>query len=399
MGDIQMLPDFLQMAEAIKDEIICLRRDIHQYPELGRKEFETSKKVEAYLRKLGITTLRTAETGVIGLLEGAISDRTVGLRADMDALALEEYSDTPYASKRPGIMHACGHDCHTAALLGTAKLLSSLRGQMPGNVKLFFQPDEEGDGGAQRMIDDGGMENPKVTAMFGAHVSVDLPAGKIGLRLGTMYAASNPFDITVKGCSCHGAHPHEGIDAVTIGAQIVTALQQYVSRQIDPLKPAVVSIGTFNSKGGQRNVISDEVKMSGIIRTLEPEMSHRAAETVSKIAEGVAKAMGAEAEIVIGEGNSAVVNDPAMTKLAGEAIRALLGEDSVVTMPNPSMGTEDFGIFLKHVPGTFYLAGIYNENKGTMFPVHNNRFCVDENALPILSAVHAGVAWHYLSCA
>lgn len=391
-----MPPDFLREAGAIKDEIICLRRDIHQYPELGREEFETAKKVEAYLRELGITTRRAADTGVIGLLEGGAAGGTVGLRADMDALAMQEYSDVPYASKRPGVMHACGHDCHTAALLGTAKILSRLKDRLPGNVKFFFQPDEEGDGGAQRMIDDGGMENPKVSAMFGAHVSVGLPTGKIGLRYGKAHAASDEFDITVKGRSSHAARPHEGTDTIAIGAQVVTALQQYVSRQVDPLEPAVVTIGTFNSKGSQRNVISDEVKMTGTIRTLGPEMRRRTAEAVRGIAEGVAKAMGAEAEVVINESYPGVVNDPAMTEFAGNAVKALLGEDAVVTIPNPSMGTEDFGVFLEHVPGTFYLAGVCNLEKGTAFPEHNNRFRVDEDALPILSAVHAAVAWDYL---
>ena len=202
--------DFLREAEAIKDEIIRLRRDIHQFPELGGEEFETAKKIETYLREQGIITRRAADTGVIGLLEGGISVKTVGFRADMDALAMQEYSDVSYASKRTGIMHACGHDCHTAALLGTAKILSRLKDRLPGNVKFIFQPDEEGDGGAQRMIDDGGMENPKVSAMFGAHVSVNLPAGKIGLRPGKANAASDEFDITVKGGSSHGARPHEG---------------------------------------------------------------------------------------------------------------------------------------------------------------------------------------------
>jgi amidohydrolase len=392
-----VLPDFLKEAEAIKDEIIRLRRDIHEHPELGREEFETAKKVESYLRGLGIPTRRAADTGVIGLLEGRAGGSTVGLRADMDALALEERSDVPYASKRPGVMHACGHDCHTAALLGTAKILSRFKGQLPGNVKFFFQPDEEGDGGAQRMIDEGGMENPKVTAMFGAHVDIGLPTGHIGLRPGKAHAASDEFDITIKGRGSHGARPQEGIDAIAIGAQVVTALQQYVSRQTGPLDPAVVTIGTFNSRGGQRNVISDEVKMTGTIRTLAPETRRAAREAVRRIAGGVANAMGAEAEIVMTESYPGVVNDPAMTALAGEAAKALLGDDAVVTIDEPSMGTEDFGIFLERVPGTFYLAGVYNEGKGTAFPAHNSRFCVDEDALPILSALHASVAWKYLS--
>jgi amidohydrolase len=391
------MPDFLREANAIKEELIAMRRAIHRYPEIGKEEAETAKRVDAYLRALGIGTRRVADTCVIGLLEGGRPGTTVGLRADMDALAIEEYNDLPYASQRPGIMHACGHDCHTAALLGAAKLLAGMREQLTGNVKFFFQQDEEGDGGAQLMIDAGGLENPKVTAMFGAHVNPEIPAGSVGIMPGKAYAASNPFDVTIKGRSSHGAKPHEGVDAIAIAAQIVVTLQQYVSRLVNPVDSVVISIGMFNSKGGQRNVISDEVTMRGIIRTLGPEMRQKTKEAVRRIIAGIAEALGAKAEVTIYDSYPGVVNDPAMTELAGQAIAVLLGEEKLVKLHSPSLGTEDFGIFLEHVPGSFYQVGVYNPEKNAAAPLHSNYFCVDEDALPVMSAVHAQVAYDYLS--
>ncbi len=388
-------PDFMKEASLIKDEIIDLRRRIHQHPEIGRTEVETQKLVEGYLQKLGIKTKRIAGTGVLGLLEGGLPGSTVGLRADMDALRIQEKTGVSYASKYPGIMHACGHDAHTATLLGAAKILAAFRKELPGNVKFFFQPDEEGDGGAAPMVADGGLENPKVDAMFGAHVTPDIPVGYIGTRSGKSYAASNPFDITIRGFGSHGARPHKGIDAIAIACQVVGALQLYISRETDPLDSAVITVGTFHG-GFQRNVICDEVTITGIIRTLGPEKRKNTVEAVRRITEGIVQAFGAKADIVIHESYPGVVNDPAMTKLASDSIAELLGADKLVAVENPSMGTEDFGIFLEHVPGCFYQAGVANPAKTPTVSLHNSQFNIDEDALPILSAVHAKVAYDYL---
>ncbi len=395
--------DFMEAALSIKDEIIDLRRRIHQYPEIGKTEVETQKLVEEYLQNLGIKTQRIAGTGVLGLLEGggagvdvnpgAIS--TVGLRADMDALKIEEQTGVSYASRRPGLMHACGHDCHTAALLGTAKILAACRQDLPGNVKFFFQPDEEGDGGAEQMIAEGALENPQVTAMFGAHVSPGIPVGYMGARPGKSYAASNPFDITVKGFGSHGASPHLGIDAIAVAAQVVGALQLYVSRETNPLDSAVITVGTFHG-GTQRNAIAEEVKMSGIIRTLGPEMRQKTVAAFRRIVEGIVQAHGATAEIEIRTSYPGVVNDEAMTRLACSSIAELLGEDKLFPVAHPTMGTEDFGIFLEHVPGCFYQAGVANPAKTPTVPLHNGQFNIDEDALPVMSAVHAKVAYDYL---
>lgn len=389
-------PDFMKEALLIKDEIIDLRRKIHRHPEIGKTEVETQKLVEGYLQRLGIKTKRTAGTGVLGLLEGGSPGSTVGLRADMDALRIQEKTGVPYASEYPGIMHACGHDAHTAALLGTAKILAGCRKELPGNVKFFFQPDEEGDGGAAAMIAEGGLENPKVDAMFGAHVTPEIPVGHMGIRPGKSYAASNPFDIIIRGFGSHGARPHKGIDAIVIACQVVDALQLYISRETDPLDSAVITVGTFHG-GAQRNAICDEVTITGIIRTLGPEKRKKTVEAVRRITEGIVQAFGAKADIIIQESYPGVVNDPAMTKFAGDSIARLLGADKLIAVENPSMGTEDFGIFLEHVPGCFYQAGVANPAKTPTVSLHNSQFNIDEDALPLLSAVHAKVVYDYLT--
>jgi amidohydrolase len=385
----------MKEALLIKDEIIDLRRRIHRRPELGKTETETQKLVEAYLQGLSVKAKRIAGTGVLGLIEGANPGPTVGLRADMDALRIQEQTGAPYASECPGIMHACGHDCHTAALLGAAKLLAACREELPGKVKLFFQPDEEGEGGAAPMIAEGGLENPKVDAIFGAHVNSEMPVGFMGVRPGKTSAASNPFDITIRGFGSHGARPNKGIDAIAIAGQVVGALQLYISRETDPLDSAVITVGTFHG-GAQRNVICDEVKLGGIIRTLEPEMRQKTTAALRRITEGIVQAFGATADIVIRESYPGVINDPAMTQFVRRSMGELLGEDKVLTV-EPSLGTEDFGIFLQHVPGCFYQVGVANPAKTPTVSLHNSRFNVDEDALPILSALHAKVAWDYLT--
>ncbi len=387
--------DFMKDALAIKDEIIDLRRRIHRHPEIGRTEVVTQKLVEEYLQSLGIQTRKIADTGVLGLLEGGRPGTTVGFRADIDALRIEEKTGLPFASECPGLMHACGHDCHTATLLGAAKILAAHRQELPGNVKFFFQPDEENDGGAQRMIDEGAMENPKVTAMFGAHVNPEIPAGYIGTRPGKHYAAANPFNITIQGIGSHGARPHKGVDAIVVACEVVNALQIYVSRETNPLDSVVITVGTFHG-GAQSNALCDEVKLAGTIRTLGPEMRQKTVAAVRRITEGVVQAFGAKAEIDIRESYPGIVNDPAMTEFARQSIGQLLGQDKLFAIEQPVMGSEDFGLFLDHAPGTFYQAGVANPEKFTVVPLHNSRFNVDEDVLPILSAVHAKVAYDYL---
>lgn len=390
-------PDFLLEADSIKEEIIKLRHEIHEYPEMGTEEERTAEKVEKYLNGLGIGTRRSYNTGVIGLLRGGGNGPTVAFRADMDALKIEEKTGLPYASRRPGIMHACGHDAHVAALLGAARLLAAHREELKGNVKFLFQPDEEGNGGAKRMISDGAMENPKVKAVFGAHVDPSLPAGYVGFLPGKAYAASNMFRINIRGKSAHAAKPHLGVDAIAASAQVISALQQYASRKADPLDSVIISICTIQSDNSQINIISDEVRMSGVIRTLGREMRQKTVDAVRKIVSGTAEALDASADIEIVEGHSGITNDAEMTAFAEKTASELLGAGCVVRLEKPTMGTEDFGLFLDEAPGTFYSFGVRNPQKGITAPGHNNMFNVDDDALPILSALHSAIAYNYLS--
>ena len=277
-----------QLREAT-EKAIALRRAIHRHPEMGNAEFETSALVERTLAGLGWEVTRPVGTAVLATLHGARPGKTIAFRADMDALRIREATGLPFQSEIDGVMHACGHDLHTAGLLGAAMLLTAHRDRLCGSVRVLFQPDEEGDGGALRMMDAGCLDG--VDAVFGAHVEPNLPAGTVGLKYGKMYAASDTFRVVVHGEGCHGASPHDGIDAIAIGAQIVTALQQVVSRRVSPTDAAVVTVGKFHG-GTQMNAICDEAVLEGILRTLGPESRQKVKRLFTGTVEGIACAMG-----------------------------------------------------------------------------------------------------------
>jgi amidohydrolase len=392
------LPPILAAALEIKDEIVSLRRTIHQHPELGKKEFLTSKLVEDYLQALGLETRRAAGTGVIGLLRGGQPGKTVAFRADMDALPIQEMNPVSYQSKVPGIMHACGHDAHTAALLGAAKLLTARREALIGNVKFFFQPNEELEGGAAEMIMAGCMEDPKVDAVFGCHVAPWIPAGKIAVSYGICYAASNPFVIEIRGKASHGAEPHLGIDAIVIGSHIVTALQTLISRTLDPVDPAVITVGSFHG-GNCGNVIADAVRLEGMIRTLDPNTRELLKEKLRQTAEGIGCAMGAKVKVQIEEGFPAMITDTAMTDFLKAAASSILGQENVTVSQHPTMGTEDFSYFLQKAPGTFFQLGVGDPFPAKERPLHNGYFDIDEQALPLAAAIHTQAALNFLSSA
>ncbi|MGB9809679.1 MAG: M20 metallopeptidase family protein, partial [Caldanaerobacter sp.] len=282
--------EILEEIEKIEKEAIDLRRKIHMHPELGFEEIKTSEMVYNYLKELGIEVKRIAKTGVVGLLRGD-GKKTIAIRADMDALPIQEENEVEYASKIPGKMHACGHDVHTAILMATAKVLS--RVNLKGNVKFIFQPAEETTGGALPMIEEGVLEDPKVDAIIGLHVDPDIEVGQIGITYGKAYAASDMFDIVVKGKSSHGAQPHKGVDALVISANIINAIQTIVSRNTNPLTPLVITVGTING-GYARNIIADRVNMSGIIRILEENMREEVVKSVEKICRDIANSYGGE---------------------------------------------------------------------------------------------------------
>ena len=380
------MPDTLSQAEIIAPELTALRREFHMDPELGNREFHTAARVEAALNGWGIATRRLLDTAVVGRLEGGLPGPTVALRADMDALPLTEATGVAFASRNPGVMHACGHDVHIAAALGAARLLADRRRTLPGSVVFLFQPDEEGRGGARRMIDAGALEG--VDAVFGAHVSPDLPLGNVGVRYGKFYAASDTFRIAVNGVSAHGAEREKGVDALGAAAALVGRLIDLPKSL--PGERAVLSVGAFHA-GTAENALADRAEFAGIIRTLGPvartEMKRRFRQTVDE----VTAAWGATAEVTLRESYPGVVNDDAMTALAEGAARDLLGEARVHVIEQPTMTTEDFGYFLMERPGSFYHIGA-----GCALPLHNTSFLPDDRAVAIAAAVHAAVIESFL---
>lgn len=384
-----------QEAEALAERMRDLYRIIHQNPELGRHELETSVLVERRLHALGIQTARVDETGIVGLLTGGRPGKTVAIRSELDALPIQEETGLPWASQTEGVMHACGHDFHIAALLGAAQLLAGHREELPGAVKFFFQPDEEGDGGAEAMIAAGCMEHPQVDAVFALHCDSQLPVGTVSVMEGRICAASNPFHITLRGRGAHGARPQEGNDVIVAGAQIINAIQTIVSRQTSPTEPVVISVGTFHS-GVAGNVLATEAKLSGIIRTLGGRMREEIKERFRAVVTSVAMAMGVEAEIEIEESYPGIINQGAMTRLVRRSAAKVLGEDHVLLGRRPSMGTDDFGYFSHCVPGCYYQLGTADPDWPTRWPDHSPLFRVSERALPIAAALHAQIALDFL---
>jgi amidohydrolase len=375
--------------------LIEVRRDFHQYPEIGFEEFRTQEQIMRYLNEMGIPYTKSAGTGIVGLIKGGRPGATVALRADIDALPITEAEDREYRSKIPGKMHACGHDAHTTCLLGAARILNGCKEELAGCVKLFFQPAEETDGGALPMIKEGVLENPKVEAVFGLHVSSDIPVGQIGVRYGQMNASSDELIITVRGENGHGAYPHSGRDAIVIAAHVITALQTIVSRNVDPRQAAVITLGVIQG-GTASNILAQEVKLTGTIRTLDPAVRALVKERVRQVADMSARSLGGEAEVTINEGYTSLINNDKLVDLVKRNGEELLGSENVRINAMPNMGVEDFAFFAEHVPGAFYHLGVRNEETGCVFPVHHPRFDLDERSLAVGAALQAYNAMVYL---
>lgn len=384
--------EILKEARLIQDEIIEIRRRIHKEPELGFEETKTSELIKKYLENLEIETNTMAKTGVVGTLRGN-GEKTIAIRADMDALPIQEENDVSYSSLVPGKMHACGHDVHIAIALGAAKLLSQKRDKLMGNVKFIFQPAEETTGGAKPMLDEGVFENPNVDAIIGLHVDPDLQVGQIGYTYGKAYAASDMFDISVIGKSSHGAEPHKSVDPIVISANIINMLQTVVSRESDPLEPLVITIGSI--KGGYaRNIIAGKVHMSGIIRMLNEENRDNIVKKVEKIARETAELMGGKAEFIRTEGYPCLINDNKMINLLKSSALSIVGEENIKTVL-PTLGVEDFAYYLKKVPGCFYKLGCGNKEMGIEKPIHSNMFNVDENCIAYGIAIHVNTVMNF----
>ena len=386
-------------ANHIKDELIEIRRTLHQYPELGFEETNTSKFIKDFLRKEGIHFKEFAGTGVCGIIEGTkegVNNKVIGLRADIDGLPMQDKKVCSYASKVSGKMHACGHDGHTTILLGAAKLLNKNKDKFNGTVKLIFEPAEETTGGARVMIEEGVLTNPTVDVMCGLHVEETLDAGMIMVRRGTVNAASNPFNITIKGSGGHGAYPDTAIDPIVMASHVVTSLQSIVSREIKPVNPAVVTIGSIHG-GTAQNIIPNEVKLGGIIRTMTNEDREFAKARLKEIVNGICTTFRGSAEIEIEESYPCLYNDDNMVKILEDSAINIIGSENVKVQKNPKLGVESFAYFANKVPSVFYFLGIRNEEKGIVHPAHNSLFDIDEDALPIGVAIQCEVAMNYLT--
>lgn len=389
--------DLLDAARAIQPTIVEDRRRIHAHPELAYKEEQTSGLVRARLEELGIPFRSgVADTGLIATISGDLGDGPcVLLRADMDALPIEERSGVGFASQVPGVMHACGHDAHTAMLLGAARLLLDRRSGFAGTVKLMFQPAEEGAGGAQRMIGAGVLTDPAVDAAFALHVRPNLAAGKVACFAGPQLAGADGFRITIQGRGGHAAEPHKAVDPVVIGSQVVLALQTLVAREVDPAATAVLTLGMFNA-GQSFNVIADKAMIMGTIRALDGELFLHLEQRMREVATGVASALHATAQVDVLGGVPPLVNDAAMANRMSESARSVLGADAVVVM-QPEMWSEDFAWVLERVPGAMLWLGVKSAAWPEPKAIHTAEFDLDESALPIGSSAMAGVALDFLT--
>jgi len=388
-----MLKESIQaLAQTIFFEIVDTRRHLHANPELSFQEYNTSVFVKEKLDALGIAWEEMANTGIVALIKGEqVGDGVIALRADMDALPIKEVEGRPYGSKNIGVMHACGHDVHTSSLLGTAKILASLKNQFAGTVKLIFQPGEEKlPGGASIMIKEGALENPKPQAIIGQHVMPLIDAGKVGFRAGKYMASTDELYVTVKGKGGHGAQPQQNIDPIVITAHIITALQQIVSRVADPKMPTVLSFGKINAEGAT-NVIPNEVKLEGTFRTFDEEWRKEAHKKMKKMAEGIAESMGGSCDFEVRHGYPYLVNNEALTKEARGYAVEYLGQENVLDL-DLWMAGEDFAFYSQVTDACFYRLGTRNEEKGITASVHTPDFDVDEKALSISTGLMAYIA-------
>lgn len=381
------MTDLLTRADNIAPELSALRRALHREPELGNAELKTAARIEAYLHALDIPTARPFGTAVVGTLRGALPGKTAALRADMDALPLTEATGADFASENPGVMHACGHDIHMTAALGAAKLLAGSRDALRGTVVFLFQPDEEGNGGAKRMIEAGCIDG--VDAVFGAHVSPALPMGDIGVRYGKFYAASNTFRLTLHGRSCHGAERENGADALEAACVLVPRLNALP--KAFPDERSVVSVGTL-SAGTADNIVADRAELAGIVRTLGQDTRAAMLALLTDTVEKTAAACGVTADLRLRESYPGIVNHDDMTALVQNTASALLGAERVHIIGEPTMTTEDFGYFLLERPGAFYHIGA-----GCPLPLHSAGFLPDERAAVTAAAVHVAVIEAFLN--
>lgn len=386
---------FVQQADALADEIVALRRDFHRHPELGFQEHRTAGVVASEMENLDLE-IQTgiAETGVVALMVGEKPGPTILLRFDMDALPVQEETGAPYASIHDGVMHACGHDGHTAIGIAVAKLLHEHQANLPGKVKFVFQPAEEGLGGAERMVAEGVLENPRPDYSLSMHLWNDKPRGWIGITPGPAMAGAEKFKVVIRGEGGHGAAPHQAVDPVLAAAQITTALQSIVSRNVDPLKSAVVSVTQFQA-GEAFNIIPPHATLRGTIRTFTPEVRDLVLQRVEEVSRGVATAMGADANVEFTRLTPPVVNDGDVAAKLHSLTESMFPE-ATISSSEITMGSEDMAFFMEGIPSSYLFVGSSDTSRSLDSPHHNPRFDFDEAALPMASSLMAASVWSML---
>ena len=389
-----MLNRIKELSISISSRLVEIRRHIHAHPELSGEEYQTAAFIAGVLSANGLHVEEgIGRTGVIGELKGTqSSDNILAIRTDMDALPIQERTSLEYASRIPGVMHACGHDIHTTVGLGTAMILSQIASELGGKVRFIFQPAEEIAQGANWMVKDGVMNN--VAAILGLHVFPSIPAGSVGIRYGALTAAADDLEIIIIGESGHGARPHEAIDAIWIASQVITSLQQAISRTQNPLRPVVLSIGKING-GRAPNVIADRVQLLGTVRSLHPETRNNLPDWIEKIVSNVCNSYNAKYQVNYRQGVPSVQNDNALTQLLQSAAEEAWTNDRVQILPEPSLGAEDFSIYLEHAPGAMFRLGVGYEERIINHPLHHPQFEVDESAIMTGVVTLAYAAYKY----
>lgn len=381
----------------LEDELIALRRDFHRYPELGFKEFRTSKKIVKYLVDLGLEVTILAKTGVVGLLKGSNDEPTLLLRSDMDALPINEENNVPYKSDNPGVMHACGHDGHMAMLLIAAKVLAERRREIKGNIKFIFEPSEETGKGAKQMIREGVLENPKVDACIGLHLWSSIKSGEIGIKAGLATAILNVFRILVKGKGGHTGSPETTIDPIITAANIINSVQLIQTREINPLRPTIIMFGKIHG-GTKNNIVPDQIELEGTLRYLNKEgdyNSKKPEDRLKRIVEKVCRLHNARFEVDVKKEMETVINDPGMTELIKSTAKKIINPSKIISYTCPA--SEDFSEFSKRIPSVFYFLGIKNKKEHINYPQHSSRFNIDEKVLPLGVKMHVCSAFNFFN--
>ncbi len=371
-------------SDRLRDQLVAIRRELHAHPEIGFTEHWTSAYVRERLERAGLPVRGMAGTGLLATLKGGKTGPTVLIRAELDALPIEEVSEADYRSQNPGTMHACGQDAHMAIALTVAERLAEIQAELRGTIKFAFQPAEEIAGGAKQMVEEGALDDPPVDRSLALHVWQDTPVGKVGVASGPFWAAVDDLSFTVHGKSGHGAMPHQTVDAIVVAAQIITALQTVVSRTRSPFAPAVLTIGAIQG-GTTWNIIADRVEMRGTLRTFDPAVRDRLLDRLTQVAKGIASSMEASCEVADRYGAPPVVNDPDLATMTRDAILPVMGEENVI-VSEPSAGGDDFAYFAQSSPGCLFVVGSSNPTRGLDKGHHHPSFDIDEASLPIAAA-------------